>query len=347
MSPRLSICVPNLNTRPFLQERFETIFNQSFQDWELLVYDSYSEDGAWEYIQELAAQEKRMRIWQGPRQGTPGSWNPCIDEARGEFVYIATSDDAMALDCMEKLVAALEQHKDCDLAHCLLVVVDETGKPRATPKWPDGSVFTTGIEELLQRPHVRRAPYNGLLALTGQVVFVSITQLLIRRSLFSRIGGFPSRWGSVSELSWEMKAGLIANSVHVPDTWATFRVHPKQSTAAVDFRSVDYARKYEEMIEDAMQACAAFIEPDVLAKLRSYWLEWSRDMRTYYAGLGHRRSVVRRRLYQLAQVFNGTAAARSEVFGQLLGRPKWDKVAPREVRLWLESLGRGPVVVPV
>jgi hypothetical protein len=63
MKPKVSICVPNLNTRPFLPERFETIFSQSFQDWELLVYDSYSEDGAWKYIQELAAREERMALW--------------------------------------------------------------------------------------------------------------------------------------------------------------------------------------------------------------------------------------------------------------------------------------------
>jgi hypothetical protein len=38
-APKVSICVPNLNTRPFLPERFETIFNQTFQDWKLIVYD--------------------------------------------------------------------------------------------------------------------------------------------------------------------------------------------------------------------------------------------------------------------------------------------------------------------
>ena len=73
MSPTVSICVPNLNTRPFLRERFHTILDQTFQDWELLVYDSYSDDGAWEYICEIAAREPRMRAWQGPREGTPGS----------------------------------------------------------------------------------------------------------------------------------------------------------------------------------------------------------------------------------------------------------------------------------
>jgi len=34
-----------------------TLFNQTFQDWELVVCDSYSDDGSWEYIQELAARE--------------------------------------------------------------------------------------------------------------------------------------------------------------------------------------------------------------------------------------------------------------------------------------------------
>src|SRR6187402_2601104 len=54
MDPKVSICVPNLNTRPFLPERFQTIREQSLNDWELLVYDSHSTDGAWEYICELA-----------------------------------------------------------------------------------------------------------------------------------------------------------------------------------------------------------------------------------------------------------------------------------------------------
>ena len=64
-----SICMPNLNTRPFLKERFDSIFNQTFQDWELFVYDSHSDDGAWEFIQDLAKKCDRMRIAQGPREG--------------------------------------------------------------------------------------------------------------------------------------------------------------------------------------------------------------------------------------------------------------------------------------
>ena len=67
-TPRVSICLPNYNTLPFLEERMATIYAQTFKDWELLVYDSYSTDGAWDYFSKLAASEPRMRIWQGSRE---------------------------------------------------------------------------------------------------------------------------------------------------------------------------------------------------------------------------------------------------------------------------------------
>jgi hypothetical protein len=64
--------------------------------------DNYSEDGAWKYIQELAAYEPRMRNSQAPRQGLYANWSNCVKLARGEYVYVATSGDTMAPDCLEK-----------------------------------------------------------------------------------------------------------------------------------------------------------------------------------------------------------------------------------------------------
>src|SRR5437762_12103821 len=105
--PKVSICVPNLNTRPYLPERFETVFNQTFQDWELIVCDSYSDDGSWEYIRELAAREPGMRISQTPRSGVYAAFNDCIQLAQGEHVDIATLDDYISRDFADILAAAL------------------------------------------------------------------------------------------------------------------------------------------------------------------------------------------------------------------------------------------------
>lgn len=55
--PLVSILLPNLNTRPFLEERMATILNQTYTNWELIIADSYSDDGSWEYLKEFVDKE--------------------------------------------------------------------------------------------------------------------------------------------------------------------------------------------------------------------------------------------------------------------------------------------------
>ena len=343
MSPAVSICVPNLNTRPFLPERFQTIRDQTFQDWELLVYDSYSNDGAWEYIGEMAAREPRMRAWQGPREGTPGSWNPCIREARGKYVYIATSDDTMPVDCLEKLVAALDANPECDLAHCPLRAIDENGNDLVEIRkwWSEASAFVQSSGPLLHRLHVRRAPFDGLLHLLGTSVYVSITQLLIRRTLFDRIGGFESRWGSVGDFNWNMRAALVANTVHVPDTWGGWRVHRSQATAGIGFGSSEQARKIDEMIDHAIAASEEILPTVLHQRLVSSWSCEARERRTFTRELDARYgSAFRRRHFILRRLLTASIPAREYVKSRLCGgRPSdW-------IRRCLDEAGHGPAFV--
>jgi glycosyltransferase involved in cell wall biosynthesis len=346
MTPLVSICVPNLNARPFLEERFQSILDQSLRDWELFIYDSHSDDGSWELIQSIAKKDERICARQGPREGPYPAWNECLRNTSGEYVYVATSDDSMAPDFLERMVAALETHRTCDVAHSPAIVVDDRSETAKDLTWPDATVFADGIRDLLKVPHIRRAPYDGLIQITGRQAVLSITQLLIRRSLFSRIGTFPNRWGSVSDFNWEMKAGLTANTIYVPDTWATWRYYPAQATARVDFFSPGHFKNVEEMIRDAVQTCEPYLPSAVLDGLRAGMLDRSRELRTYYSILReHRNSTLDKRLFQLSQIFSGTRAVRSEILGRILGGPKWTENATTEIRQWLESLGLQPLTV--
>jgi glycosyltransferase involved in cell wall biosynthesis len=345
MKPRVSVCVPNLNTRPFLAERFRTILEQSFQDWELLVYDSYSDDGAWEYISELAAREPRMRAWQGPREGAPGSWTPCVREARGDYVYIATSDDTMPPNCLERLVAALDAHPECDLAHCRLRAIDETGRVHAaTAEWWSQGLFAASSGSLLHRLHVRRAPFDGMLHLLGETVYTSITQLLIRRSLFDRIGLFEPTWGSIGDFNWGMRAGLVGNTVHVPDTWGGWRVHAKQATAAVDLSSPEAARKVDRMIDHAIESCGELLSPALRECLVARWSPQASELRAFKreVALGRQRLLPRRGAFIVGRALSGSAPARTYLKSRLLGRSSADWI-----RCCLEEAGYGPTLIPV
>ena len=227
--PRVSICVPNLNKRPYLPERFETIFSQTLADWELIVVDSYSNDGSWEYISNLAGQEPRMRISKAPR-GLYSSWNRCIQLARGEYVYIATSDDTMAPDCLEKMVAALDDNSDCGICQCGLVTIDAESIPFPEEQQWDKYSLGSYDQNLVLRRNKRFAPHDGILHPALFTIYTSITQLLIRRKVFEKVGFFDGRWGSISDFEWEMRAGLVENCIYIPEKLADWRIHPQQAT---------------------------------------------------------------------------------------------------------------------
>lgn len=264
----ISILLPNLNNRPFLEERIESICRQTVSDWELIIVDSYSEDGAWEFFKDLAARDDRVKTSQAPRQGIYAGWNECIRRANGDHVYFATSDDTMAPDCLEKLSKALDQHPGCSLAHCDLRLFDETGREVPKDWWWQG-LFVQSSGDYVHRRHIRKAPFDGLLHLCGQTVYISITQLLIRKSLFSSIGLFPTNRGSIGDFQWVMKATLLSDSVYVPDTWGGWRQHDKQATALSANNRLEYWKTLESMSRCVLDEAGDFLAEPARSFTRS------------------------------------------------------------------------------
>jgi len=204
--PRISILLPNLNQRAFLGERLATIHAQTCTDWELIVLDSFSNDGAWEFLQSAAAADPRIRAAQAPRDGIYANWNRCLAQARGEFVYFATSDDTMAPGFLAAMVTALDAHPECDLAQCCLHAIN--GEGAIIPGWWRLTGAARFLGDNYLRPHLRRAPYDGVLHAAMHTVYHSITQLLIRRRAFTKTGPFSTEFGPGGDFCWGMKAGL-------------------------------------------------------------------------------------------------------------------------------------------
>jgi glycosyl transferase family 2 len=345
MHPIISICVPSLNRRPFLSERLETIFIQTFQDWELIVVDNYSDDGAWEFFQEQARRDKRIRVSQAPREGLYANFNNCIRQARGEYVYMATNDDTMAPDCLEKLVAALASQPDCDLAHCSLRAIGD-GAEKMNKWWAKYSLFAQSSAELMNRPHIRRAPFDGLLQLYGENVYIAINQVLIRRSLFGRIGLFDGRWGSVGDFHWYMKASLIANTVHVPDTWCGWRQHPGQATANAGCGTPEHRQKIEEMIDDAIRSVSAALPPKLKDCLEASWRNYFKGLWLFQKEIQLLPTRFSRAIFLFKHMAGGSNAAWCYFGKRLKSLLGCNESPDKIVAKWLESVGIRNSIVP-
>ncbi|MDF9795213.1 glycosyltransferase involved in cell wall biosynthesis [Catalinimonas alkaloidigena] len=250
----VSIILPTYNSIRFLEARLKSIINQTLTGWECIVIDGYSSDGSWEMLQEIAASDNRFLLYKYPPKGPYDAWNKGLIHAQGAYVYIATSDDTMSPDCLEKLFVALEEHQDCEIAHCNLTIIDEEGNDLRAKGW-DWAKFPPGqyFGEWYHKKHKRIAPHDAILYASLHTIYHSITQLLFRKSLCEKIGYFRTDRGSAADFEWGMRAAFVTNTLHIPEYLATWRVHKKQVTNIDLLYSSEHREMLLKMVEAAYQ----------------------------------------------------------------------------------------------
>lgn len=246
----VSVCIPNLNNREYLPERLDSILNQTYQDFEVVIVDNYSDDGAWELFEDYAKRDSRIRISQAPRNGMYANWNNTLHLARGEYVTVATSDDTMTPTFLEKMADALDKNPKCGLAHCCLINIDEKSDP-ILPNFWQATPFYTFNEEWLKKSHVRMAPLDGLSYMAFGCPYLSQTQIVVRKSVFEDIGLYRCDLGSSGDHEWTMRACLKYDTVHVPEYLATWRLHQQQATKFDVLRS-ERRKKFRKMNQMAL-----------------------------------------------------------------------------------------------
>lgn len=254
MQPLVTICLPNLNKRPYLEARLDSILQQTYPHWELIVCDCQSTDGSWEYLQERLGEDPRATLF----QETPafyGNWNACLQKAQGKYIYIATSDDTMRPQALERFVEALEAQPDCGLAHCNLEILDDDGQ--AVPDFLPKCFFAQYFGDLLQQPHIRHAPHDGLLHFSGNTVYLSVTAFCIRRTALEQYGDFRTDFGSQADFEWGMRYGCATDVVHIPEVLASWRIASDQATSFEVQQSVQQKANTLRMIELAIDKAKA------------------------------------------------------------------------------------------
>src|ERR1022692_1882228 len=105
---KVSVVIPNYNHSRFLPRRIDSVLEQTFQDFELILLDDCSTDDSRSILSQYA-DESRVRIeFNEVNSGTPfRQWNKGVGLARGEYVWIAESDDYADKRLLERLVAVL------------------------------------------------------------------------------------------------------------------------------------------------------------------------------------------------------------------------------------------------
>ncbi len=129
VNPLVSIIVPNYNHEKFLKQRLESIFNQTYCNFEVILLDDCSTDASLNILSEYAKNPKVSHcVFNETNSGnTFIQWNKGIALAKGDFIWIAESDDFCELNFLEELIQPVLEDPEIKLVYCQSNRVDEMG----------------------------------------------------------------------------------------------------------------------------------------------------------------------------------------------------------------------------
>jgi glycosyltransferase involved in cell wall biosynthesis len=216
--PKVSVLIPTFNYARYLPEAIESVLQQDFGDFELLISDDASADGSAGIVRGYAARDRRIRAQVQPRNlGMVANWNWCLHEARGDYVKFVFGDDRLVgPHALRTLAARLDAAPGAVMAASARQVLDE--QSRAIAIWDELKTAGTHPGAHLIS-HCLRHNRN----LIGEP-----SAVMLRRAAAAR--GFDPRYKQVVDLELWMHLLRSGDLVYEPEALCAFRRHPLQQT---------------------------------------------------------------------------------------------------------------------
>jgi len=114
MSPKISIIVPIYNAQKTIERCIDSILNQDFSDFELILIDDGSKDNSGKICDTYAGKDQRVRVIHKENSGVSVSRNLALREAKGEYLQFLDADDWITPNATRLLVESMETN-DCDM----------------------------------------------------------------------------------------------------------------------------------------------------------------------------------------------------------------------------------------
>lgn len=139
--PKVSVVVPNYNHERFLRARIESVLNQSYKDFEVIILDDCSTDNSREIIQQYEDNPHVAHmVFNRENSGSPfKQWNKGVRLAQGQYIWIAESDDMADERFLEEVVPVLDANPNVGIIKCQTQIIDVNGEKKhvVEDKWSE------------------------------------------------------------------------------------------------------------------------------------------------------------------------------------------------------------------
>lgn len=220
--PKVSIIIPNYNHAMFLEQRIQSILEQTYQDFEIIYLDDASTDNSNQVFAKFAEHPKIRSIYNQTNSGSPfKQWNKGILQAKGEYIWIAESDDYADKTLLARLVEKLDQNPSVGLAYCQSWRIDKNNNTQSTfQDWTDDLDSQRWQEDFIN---------SGLGECKNYLIIKNTipnaSAVLFRRSLHGKVGGADETFKICGDWLFWVKILLISDVAFIAEPLNYFRTH--------------------------------------------------------------------------------------------------------------------------
>lgn len=205
--PIISIVLPTYNGEKYLDESIQSIVEQSFIDWELIVVDDCSSDSTPEIIRRWEKRDSRIRsVRNSSNAKLPASLNIGFSYAVGKYYTWTSDDNVYEQNAFQLMHDAIENNRGYDLVYCDVKRIDQNGN---------------------------RLPDDGFHGSPRMLYFFNVVQacFLYSAEMAKKLSGYDTDLFLVEDYDYWLRGYRSSKYLHLKEKPYRYRVHGESLTS--------------------------------------------------------------------------------------------------------------------
>jgi len=232
--PRVSVFIASYNHEKYVRECIQSVLDQTYQDFEIIITDDGSTDGTVNVIKEFA--DPRIQLYtHAENKGASTAANNCIQKAAGEYLAGLDSDNAWEPTKLEKQVKYLDSHPEIGAVFTKVVLVDEAGNMIGPEDYKNFYIFEKE----------NRSRYEWLKFFFSSGNCLCHPSVLIRKKCYDEVGLYDERMKNIPDQDMWVRLCLKYDIHILNEKLVRFRILADKSSASADKPSTHIRLNFE------------------------------------------------------------------------------------------------------
>ena len=235
---KVSIIMPAYNSEKYVSQAIESVINQTFSEWELIIVDDGSTDQTGKIIDEFSKKDSRIKVFHQSNKGVSSARNYALERVTGDYVTFLDSDDVYHPERLKLMLGVLIKDPDCDAAFA------DYKECRGSTKVDDNDdVITSSI--IFQEKIIETVIQDTRLQFMCNVMMKSE---IARKVRFADLK-FAEDYCYIRDCSFYMKQITVIDSV------LYYYRRDNENAMTSHFFTEKYVPEYMKLVENAYQFC--------------------------------------------------------------------------------------------